>query len=669
VTRLSADSIVAYNSDGTEFTRMGNFRSESSSGLRFAETARFVMWDGEACKDTGYCYFANSDGDELLAERQLSSAELLSMLCDFDSTGKINMGYGFDYDVDNILMDMPKRLLAVLGRYNKARWRVESLVYRIEYIPRKIFSVRRYVRNEKSGRLRYTSTGFFKIFDVVSYFNCRYDKALRVYDIADDETLSAIEQGKEDREFFLFRNIGKIVAYCKLELKMGPLLMDKLRAAVHSSGYKTTQWYGPGAISKLMLKRNKFREVMSSDIPSAVSEASRYSYAGGWFERFGIGFHNGPVWVPDINSAYPYALSQVPNLQNGAWHHVYNPDPALARKYRIGFFRIRYDVPREDWEWSGRIYPLFRRQPNGSIIHAPRVENWYHAPEAVTVIDDPSAEFLEAWIYEDDGTYPCSWVNDVYNTRLALKAEKNPAELGIKLGLNAAYGTIAQQCGWDREKMTAPSWHQLELAGYMTSVTRGMLYEAGKPYEKNVISFDTDGIIMTVKPDVIEGDELGQWKVKEYSGVMMLQNGLYWLRDANGDWLPPKTRGLARRRVPLDAATAEGILSGDGTVTMNKRMYVGFRAALHRDWGTRGTWVDVPTEINIHSSGNRRHFTLDRELECPMCADGVSLMEGLHPCRLFFSPRSDYASKEHQLEWLDDGEKERKFEEWLISIE
>jgi DNA polymerase type B, organellar and viral len=669
VTRLAADAIVAYDENGSLLTRMGDFRTEASAGLRFAETARFIMWDGEACKDTGYCYFANSDGDELLADRQLTSAELIDMLVSFDSHGKINFGYGFDYDVDNILMDMPKRLLAILGRYSKARWKIGNVVLRIEYIPRKIFSIRRYIRNARGAAIRYVCTGYFKIFDVVSYFNCRYDKALRTYAVGDQPVLDKIESGKEDREFFLYRNIRNIIDYCKLELKMGPLLMDKLRAAIHGSGYKTSQWYGPGAISKLMLKRNKFREVMSHDIPGAASEAARFAYAGGWFERFAIGYYDGPVWMPDINSAYPYAMSQMPSLQNGAWHHVQNPDPALAKKYRIGLYKIRYDVPRGDWKWAGQIYPLFRRQPNGSIIHAPRVENWYHAPEAATVIDDPSATFLEAWVFEDDGTYPCEWVNEVYQSRLALKAKNDPSELGIKLGLNAAYGTVAQQCGWDRDKKTAPSWHQLELAGYMTSLTRAMLYTAGKAKENSVVSFDTDGIIMTERPDVTEGNELGQWKVAEYSGIMMLQNGLYWLRNADGEWLPPKTRGLQRRRVPLDAATAKGILEGDGTVSLSKRMYVGFRAALHREWESRGSWIDMPLTINIHSSGNRRHYTIDPKLECSLCRDGVSLMEGLHPCRLFFDPRSDYASKEHYLEWLDDGEKERKFEEWLISIE
>jgi hypothetical protein len=672
MSRLRADDITAFNEDGSVMARIGDFRSESSAGIRFAESAQFVMWDGEACKDTGYCYFANSRGAEFLEPRQLTSVELLDFIFEFEASHNektINFGYGFDYDVDNILMDMPKRLLAILGRYNKVRWRVGLVVYRISYIPRKIFEVSRYLRIPARDRNRYTRTGYFKIFDVVSYFNCRYDKALRKFSIADPETLQAIEEGKDDREFFLFRNIRKIIDYCKLELAMGPKLMDKLRKAIVAAGYKTRQWYGPGAISKLMLKQNHFRKAMSDEVPSLVSEASRHAYAGGWFERYSIGYHDGPVWVPDINSAYPYALSQVPNLRTGTWHHVYDPDPALASKYRLAMFRIRYDVPRESWQWAHTIYPLFRRQMNGSIIHAPRVENWYHAPEAATVAEDPNATFTEAWIYQDDGTYPGAWVADAYQKRLELQAAGNPAELGIKLGLNAAYGTIAQQCGWDRETGKPPSWHQLELAGFITSTCRAMLYNAEKPVMPHVVSNDTDGFMTTENPNIQNGSELGQWKVEKYSGIMMLQNGLYWLRNQEGEWLPPKTRGLQRRRVPLDQTEAERILRGDGTVTMNKRMYVGFRAALHRDWSTRGTWTDVPTEINIHTSGNRRHFTLSAQLECEQCQSGMTLMDGLHSCRLFFSPKSDFYSKPHELEWLNPEAKEKRFEEWLIRQE
>ena len=671
---MRANDIVAYDESGAVMARIGDFRSESSAGLRFAETARFVMWDGEACKDTGYCYFANSMGAEMLQHRQLTSLELLDFIFDFEASHNektINFGFGFDYDVDNILMDVPKRLLAILGRYNKARWRVGSLVYRIEYIPRKIFSVTRYLRIPRNDMgVRYTRTGYFKLFDVVSYFNCRYDKALRTYKVGDAATLDALELGKDGREFFLYKNIRQIIEYCKLELSMGPLMMDKLREAIHGAGYKTRQWYGPGAVSKLMLKQNKFRKAMSDEVPGLVSEASRYAYAGGWFERYSIGYYDGPVWVPDINSAYPYALSTVPNMRTGTWHHIYDPDPALARKYRLALFLIRYEIPREDWQWTNRIYPLFRRQMNGSIIHAPRVQNWYHAPEAATVADDPNATFLEAWVYADDGTNPGAWVADAYQKRLDLKRPPyNPAELGIKLGLNASYGTIAQQCGWNRDTNKPPSWHQLELAGLITSMCRSMLYSLAEPVMKDVISFDTDGIIMTSKPDVIDSKELGGWEVSEYSGIMMLQNGLYWLRSTDGEWLPPKTRGIQRRRVSLGPEAAERILLGDGSVTLNKRMYVGFRAALHRDWSARGQWIDTETEINIHTSGNRRHYTLSPQLECAQCQSGMTLMDGLHSCMLMFPPNSDFQSQPHELEWLNPEEKEKRFEKWLINLE
>jgi hypothetical protein len=669
---MRADDITAYDQDGSVIARIGDFRPESSAGLRFSETARFVMWDGEACKDTGYCYFANSMGAEILAPRQLTTIELLDFIFDFEAShnGKtINFGYGFDYDIDNILMDVPKRTLAILGRYNKARWKIGGIVLRIEYIPRKIFSVTRYARTDLPGRARYTRTGYFKVYDVVSYFNCRYDKALRKYEIGDDATLTRLEEGKEEREFFLWKNIRRIVDYCKLELAMGPRLMDRLRTAVHGAGYKTKQWYGPGAISKIMLKQNRFRKVMNRDVPSLVSESARYSYIGGWFERFSIGYHDGDVWVPDVNSAYPYAFSLLPNMKTGKWSHVHQPDPALASKYRLAMFRIRYDVPRDDWEWTNRIYPLPRRQMNGSIIHAPRVESWYHAPEAAAVADDPNAEFLEAWIYEDDGTYPCSWVLDAYQKRLDLKEQGNPAELGIKLGLNAAYGTVAQQCGWDRDTGEPPSWHQLELAGLITSTCRAMIYNASKPVMRDVVSIDTDGFMTTADPGISDSKQLGEWEVKKYSGIIMLQNGLYWLRDGNGQWLHPKTRGIARRRIPLDVAEAERILLGNGKVQFQKRMYVGFRAALHRDWDTRGQWVDVPTEINIHTSGNRRHYILSPELECGQCQSGMTLMDGLHSCRLVFNPNSGYDSKPHDLEWLNPEEKEKRFTEWLISQE
>ena len=88
------------------------------------------------------------------------------------------------------------------------------------------------------------------------------------------------------------------------------------------------------------------------------------------------------------------------------------------------------------------------------------MDGWYWNPEAQWVVDDPDAEFLEAWIYRSDSTKPFEWVGEMYDERLAMKAVGNPAEKALKMTMASLYGRVAQRAGWRRTK-SAPQWHQI----------------------------------------------------------------------------------------------------------------------------------------------------------------------------------------------------------------
>jgi len=637
----------------------------------------FIMWDGEACVDTSYCLFGNSKGDEICVPRRITSVELIELM--MESARKysraFHIGYGFDYDVDNILWDVPKYKLAMLNDRGRIRHKFENgITYAINYIPGKSIRITELKRiRDKDGHLREKRGTSIRIDDIVSYFRTRYDKALGKYHIGTPAELASMAIDKERRNEFYWKNIESIRRYFRVELRLGPPLIECIRRAVYGAGYHIGQWYGPGAIAKAMLRKHNMHSYMGKQ-PDEIRDIALSAFSAGRFERFKIGYYEGTVYVADINSAHPYGISQLPNMANGSWHYIRHPDRRNCLRYRMALWHIRYEIGRKDRVgivsenklndfglFIDIPFPLFQRRHDGAIYYPMAVDNWYHSPEAMLVVDDPFAEFVEAWIYEDDDTYPWEWVNDDYQLRQALIVEQNPAEYAIKLGLNSGFGSIAQRIGWNVKTREPPHWHSIELAGLITSYTKSLVWRAAIDVGQcgGLVSIDTDSITSTVKPRNLpngEGNQLGRWKVEEYSGILYLSNGNYWVRDMDGNWLPPKVRGWTKGNVvPTIELGMEALRHG---ITMQRRTYVGFKRALAQGWDKRGEWLDeeIKYEPNF-ASKFRPHYPI----LCPQCADKIPPWETLHSCMINQRPKALMDSERHSLPWLEpDKEPERK---------
>ena len=609
-------------------------------------TKQFIAWDGEAIEDQ-YCLFGASTGEYIYSpKRALSTVECLEIILE---TGKrhpdaFHIGYVFDDDVNNILRDLSFTHLAVLKKQGYVNWHG----YEIHHVPAKIFKVRKMEKKKCVGQVR--------IDDVFSYFRARYDKVLIKYGVGTTEEQEQITAGKESRSTFTWEEIETIKSYWQLELRLMVVLMDQLRKDFNDAGFFIGQWHGPGALAAYALKQhNSFK--YKKKTPDELLEPVRRAYSGGWFERFKAGMHDGPVYTADINSAYAYAFTQLPDLSNGYWEHVVSPPRELARQVSFGVFHIRYHGTEAAMSrylhtnFLGRPLPLFQRDSRGVVTHPIKVDGWYWNPEAKHVVTDPDAEFVEAWIYRHDGTRPFEWVQEMYDERLAMKAVGNPAEKALKMTMASLYGRVAQRAGWRRTK-SAPRWHQIEWAGWVTSWCRSMIYEAALPLTvtNGLVSIDTDGIISTTPFDELRNgvsEALGAWKVEEFSGLMYFQNGIYWLRDLNGEWQPPKMRGIPTRK--MDWTAGYQALQSGGKIHIEKDNFVGYGAALHgrrKEWLS---WAPTPVDIDISIAGTRQHS----EKFCRSCRAGyTSWTDCLHNLTLVFSP--EYESLPHRLPWLEE---------------
>ncbi len=591
----------------------------------------FVSWDGEGVHGEGdyhpYSLFGASTGDRIKYQ-DLSTLDCLSLIMDVESSNKraIHVGYSFGYDVNMIIKDLPFQQLILLQEKGACHWKG----FNLEYIPKKWFNV----------SVKGTTA---KIFDTFLFFNCAFGKALRKYDIGTKEDLDRIDKGKEERPNFTWENIDEIEKYWETELRYLVDLMSHLRRILYKANLHITSWHGPGALASYALGQNNTGLHMDRGIPREINEAAQYAMFGGRFQPFLAGFYEGPVHDRDINSAYAYAFAKLPSLSRGKWIHSHYPDREDSKTRRMGLYRIRYRK-----QFGSGAMPLPHRNKGNSVCYPPVVEGWYHAPEAATVCNDPAADFIESWVFDDDGTYPFKWVEEMYEERLALQKAGDPTEKGIKWTLAALYGQAAQRSGWER-KMAPPKWHQLEWAGAVTSECRAMVYTAAKQAGSSLVSIDTDGFISLRPVNTLPngcGNGLGQWKATEFSGLLYLQNGIYWLRDQDGLWQAPKSRGIPRKK--LDINEVLPLVRRNKDLRVNQHMFIGLGLALQQDITKWRKWIDVERTVTFGGNGKASHNVR----MCPTCQKGLGWGEAMHP--LMQVVPFDPVSQPHKLPWLTE---------------
>lgn len=575
-----------------------------------------------------------------------------------------HVGFAFDYDVNMILKDLEWRYLAMLYDAGKVRWRG----YLIKHIPHKMFYIK------KDG---VSAT----IYDVFGFFHSSYIKALKKYCVGDPAQLAKISAGKDDRYRFTYSNLKEVKAYWWEEISLLPPLMDKMREACYGAGFFIKEWHGPGALAAFTLKKHKAKMWHGKRVPIPVQMARRYAYAGGRFQAWRCGLYFGRIYTADINSAYAYACSHLPRLDNGKWTFRNRPTISSPKDIvHFGLYRIRFDA--SEVEKSAREnclpFPLFHRDKNGGLSWPAKTEGWYWSPEAATVAGSKYAQFLECWEFQDDGSRPFHFVRDAFKRRLTLQETGDPAEKAYKWFLASIYGAFARRVGWDKNTRMPPRSHQLEWAGYITSYCRAFVYRAAVDASRRggLISIDTDGVTSSVPFDPNRlpngiGTGLGEWKLENFSGLLYWQNGIYWLLDDDGEWVEPKSRGIPKGHLSISRALDSyhsfqpGFHDRNPVLHLERTRFIGYRQAIQHQYDNWRHWFDEPLDIEFGGSGKGRHVVA----MCQFCtnsrnSDGDATYNSFHT--ITHIPPTDIESNPHKLPWL---EPEKKPEENVIEDE
>ena len=608
---------------------------------RSKEIKEFIAWDGEGVKtDDGLTHFmgltfgpdgiteakgiaqpyvllAHSKGEHIRSEfpYSLSTRDCFEFILDtkVKYPNSIFVGFGFNYDINQLLADVPDEVLERMIENDKGSYSCGG--YWVEWRPGKHLII----KHRKTRRSAI-------IYDVFGFFQMSFLKACKEYLGEDDPDLAFIEQGKEKRSEFSWDEIDEfIIPYNKLELTMLVRVMNQLRQNLWDVGIHPSQWHGPGAIADAVFR--KYHVPIDRTAPKEILDASQYAYAGGRFEQFRLGRYAGRVYEYDIHSAYPAAALKLPDLTDGSWEYVESYERGA-----FGVYYIEYCDGAEKADRYVRPQPLFHRSEDGSISYPPEVQGWYWAPEAGLVVDSIKYGFI---FRPASQACPFTFVEDLYDERRALKAAGNPTQRAIKLILNSLYGKLAQTIGG---RNGPPSWHQLEYAGYITSYTRAMIYEAITLNPGAIIAAETDAVFSIEPLDLPCTDELGDWERKEHEGIVYLQSGFYYAgpegivckyRGMDRDRATQQPDGLPYRKVLDHLARRSGQKNGKTkALRAHTTRFIGLGMAIKTKYTWR-SWRKEDKRISLDQDpgGHKRYHMTS---SCPECAAGFTLDDCLH---------------------------------------
>jgi len=426
--------------------------------------------------------------------------------------GSWNFFYNIIFDAEVILKLLGDTLYSY-KRSRKLSFKFDD--YFIEYFPSKKLAIRK----------GHHSTVFF---DIAQYY---HDSLVNAYqnNIGKlDPKYLEIKQKRDSFSKWFFRDNKKLVIdYCIKDCKMTKELAEHwIKLFNLAFGFYPQRWISSGYLAEKVLINQNIPIPKFDEIPYDIQDFAWNCYYGGRFEILKRGFI-GTAYLYDINSAYPFVFSNIPDFTKGKWRK----SKTLDQNALLGFYKIECDIP------DCKYIPPFPFKSNDKLIFPSGKFQTFCTLNELKACEKKYYSILDSWQYFDDNPfYPYKeFVESIYNKRLQLKNQNNPMQLPLKVILNSIYGKTAQRVRGRIGNLFCPI-----IASTITGTARAMLYDFVIKHgiERETVSFATDSII-TTKQIPVNSDEIGSFALENSgSDVYVLQNGIYRF---NGYW---KKRGI-----------------------------------------------------------------------------------------------------------------------------
>lgn len=418
-----------------------------------------------------------------------------------------NFFYNLDYDATVILKLLGKEILSTYTSRKGFRFKYNQ--YSFYYIPKKTLRI-------SKGKHSWA------FFDIAQFYN--FMPLQKAYETNIKKLPESYLKMKGKRaEFtprFYKRCRKQVRQYCIDDCIFTKELSENwIKLCGDAFGFYCKRYLSSGYLAEKVLINYGVQVPYFKDLPYDLQEFAYNSYFGGRFEMIQRGFI-GEAYLYDINSAYPYALTKVPDITKGSWRFGIRQ---IHENAILGFFKIH--VKYDTCEYLPAL-PFMRKTLAGESLIFPSGEFVTFATlEELKQVDPKNYKILESWQYFDDNpTYPFKeFVETFYRKRQELKSQNNPQEKAVKIVLNALYGKM----GGRKPKMS--NLFNPVIFAFITGHTRAQLFKFVKDnnLEKDVVAFATDSVCCTKKLD-IDSKELGSLSFDKYGkDVLYVQNGFY----------------------------------------------------------------------------------------------------------------------------------------------
>lgn len=581
----------------------------------------FIAWDGEGVtnpktNEHHFVMWANSLGHDIGVKNKgdnysgLSTVDLLTFICEEGAANPkaIHIIFSGGYDFNMICKDIPKEEMWEI--YTRQYWEWNG--FKISWRRGKYFSVRDLtVRDSKT----------VTIFDIWPFFQGSFVAACDSY--LKDQFIGREEivMNKADRGSFKNEDYTLIRHYNNLELINLVHLAEELRRNLNAVNIRLSRWDGPGAIAAKLLTANGIKTAMGKDnIPPEVELAGEFAYTAGRFELVKYGNTKKKTYEYDLNSAYPWGLTFVPNLTNGHWVHYDKKQCEKLRitnRFQFAMYFVEFDDIFTCLVDRHQPRPFFKRDKNGNLSYAEYCEGWYWASEVYNGIEytkrwiGSKVIIKEAWVFVENNKNdrPFAFINELYDLRQEYKACGNGAEKAIKLGLNSMYGKLAQQVGWrygSFGEIEPPPFHQLLWAGFITALCRATVFYAAIDDLDCVIAYETDALFTTKLLDIEVGPGLGNWEYTEFSELTYMQSGFYSANHTVQDYeeAVEKRRGI--NKGIISTTDMHEAMRNYGKLNAESTQFIGIGTALYQNWKSWCTWITSPRIIDLTDKNSKR---------------------------------------------------------------
>ena len=590
-------------------------RKEKKNRIPKPWKGTFQAFDGEGWDGKYVILACSAMPYDLCDEEGLSTGHCLSYLTDRKiSSMDAIIGFGLSYDFEMILRDLPEEDFFKLKDMQKVEFYDKGEHYTLlNYIPRKQLEIHRhYVKRYKDEAGQWVKEDASKkiiLQDVWGFFQGSFEAALEKWKI---ETPPIIKEGKALRNEFNKQPLQFIKDYNREELRLMIELMGKLRIAdqeafetigLHAN-HKSRIWYGPGSRAQNLLTQTNWVEdhppfsgpaadnlvkdvchyfedeelIMSaawlpSDEGLTFDEADKKAeekkanekanlslhpfsaaYFGGRIEAAAVGTFRCQLWDYDINSAYPYAIANLPYWTEEDLVEVQGWDELD----RMGMYHIKWDLPQ-----GVAFYPFPYRSISKNVFFPRYGEGWVMSPEvdAARELYSEGIEIINGYVLKGtegagDGMTKLAdhklcetakKITEMAAARLEAKKAGESKEKSLKLILNSTYGKTIQHIGSHKFLNTF-------AAAWITSTCRAIISQTiGRDTENNIIAIMTDGILTRKKFDVNTSKMLGDFdEPDKFNFAIQMMPGVYLLEREDGTAIK-RFRGMSKMFNPKDA--------------------------------------------------------------------------------------------------------------------